>query len=69
MVNEDCLPNLQLTVKETLARWPATNPVLLAYGLDTCCGGAHTVAKAAAAHGVDPDLLLAELLAAVEAPA
>lgn len=63
MVNKG-IPTLELTVKETLERWPETNPVLLGYGLDTCCGGSHPVAKAAAAHGVDPVLLLAELRAA-----
>lgn len=69
MVKEVSLPSLELTVKETLERWPETNPILLAYGLDTCCGGAHSIAKAAAAHGVDPDNLLAELRAAAGGPA
>lgn len=63
MVNDE-IPNLELTVLETLERWPATRVVLVARGLDLCCGGAHPVGTAAAAHGVDPARLLAELRAA-----
>ena len=59
------LPELELTVRETLERWPATRAVLVSRGLDLCCGGVHPVAMAARAHGVDPDALLAELRAAV----
>ena len=63
MVDE--LPSLELTVSETLERWPATRVILVARGLDLCCGGVHPVATAARAHGVDPVALLTELRAAV----
>lgn len=57
-------PDLDLTVRETMERWPQTRPVLVKHGLDLCCGGAHPVAMAAQAHGVNPAGLLAELRAA-----
>lgn len=60
------LPNLELSVSETIERWPATRAVLVARGLDLCCGGVHPVGMAAQAHGVDPAILLAELRAAAE---
>jgi iron-sulfur cluster repair protein YtfE (RIC family) len=63
MANED-LPSLELSVTETIRRWPATQAVLVARGLDLCCGGVHPVGMAARAHGVDPDAILAELRAA-----
>ena len=64
-MENDELPNLELSVSETLRRWPQTRAVLVARGLDLCCGGVHPVAMAARAHGVDPDAILAELRAAV----
>lgn len=60
MVNE-AIPNLDMSVSETIARWPATRAILAERGLDLCCGGVHPVAMAAAAHGVNPEILLAEL--------
>lgn len=60
----ETLPSLDLTVSETIERWPATRAVLASRGLDLCCGGVHPVAMAARAHGVDPNILLAELRAA-----
>ena len=61
---KDELPSLELSVSETLERWPATREVLVSHGLDLCCGGVHPVAMAARAHGVDPEALLVELRAA-----
>lgn len=63
------LPDPELSVSETIERWPAARAVLVARGLDLCCGGVHPVGMAAQAHGVDPAALLAELRAAVEAGA
>ncbi|MBI3289131.1 MAG: DUF542 domain-containing protein [Elusimicrobia bacterium] len=63
-MEKDELPSLSLSVAQTLERWPATRDILTARGLDTCCGGIHSVAAAAAAHGVNPELLLADLRAA-----
>ncbi|MFI5345742.1 MAG: DUF542 domain-containing protein [Elusimicrobiota bacterium] len=63
MVNDEG-PTLELSVTETIERWPATRAVLVARGLDLCCGGVHPVGMAAGAHGVDPEALLIELRAA-----
>ena len=53
-----------LTVNETIQRFPATLAVFQSYGIDSCCGGAHTVADAAARHGVPLPALLKALEAA-----
>jgi iron-sulfur cluster repair protein YtfE (RIC family) len=53
----------ELTVNETIRLHPATVAVFRARGIDSCCGGALRVADAAARHGIDPDVLLEELLA------
>lgn len=49
------------TLNELVARAPETLPVLQRFGLDTCCGGALTLAVAAQHHGLE----VAELLAAL----
>ena len=49
------------TLNELVARVPDALPVLQRFGLDTCCGGALTLALAARHH----DLALDELLAAI----
>ena len=49
------------TLNELVARAPDALPVLQRFGLDTCCGGALTLAVAAQHH----DLVLDELLAAI----
>jgi regulator of cell morphogenesis and NO signaling len=54
-----------LTINTVVQRYPAALGVFNARGLDTCCGGALTLADAAGRHGLD----LAELLAALEAVA
>lgn len=53
------------TLNELIARRPEAHPVLAAHGMDTCCGGAKTLAEAADAHGVGLEVLLAELEAVV----
>lgn len=55
-------------VQEIVARYPATAAVFRAYGLDACCGGAHSIELAARAHGVALDLLLEELERAARKP-
>lgn len=52
------------TVSEIAERAPALRAILHGHGLDLCCGGAHPLAMAAQAHGVDLSLILAELNAA-----
>jgi uncharacterized protein (DUF2249 family) len=49
------------TVAGVRSRHPATASVLAALGLDSCCGGAHALAFAARAHGVDLPQLLTKL--------
>ena len=52
-------------VADVVARHPETATLLHAQGLDSCCGGAHPLETACAAHGVALDPLLAALRAAV----
>ena len=54
----------QLTVNDIAREWPAALPLLEAKGIDACCGGAHTIAEAAAAHEVPLAPLLVELASA-----
>lgn len=54
-----------LSVNETLRRWPAAVMALNAFGVDTCCGGAASLAQAAA----DADVPLDDLLDGVRAAA
>ncbi len=44
-----------------LADFPQLEPVLNAFGLDTCCGGHFSPARAAAEHGFEPAPLLQAL--------
>jgi regulator of cell morphogenesis and NO signaling len=56
-------------LNEVVQMYPESLATLQRLGLDACCGGAKTVAEAAAAHGLDVDEVLAELsLAAKERP-
>lgn len=50
------------SINDVLLKYPATITVFNAYGVDACCGGAQSVADAAAQDGID----LAALLAALE---
>jgi regulator of cell morphogenesis and NO signaling len=52
----------EMTVNETIQRFPRTVAVFDAHGIDACCGGALPVADAAARHGIP----LPELLNALE---
>ena len=58
-----------LTVNETIRRFPATLAVSRDFGIDTCCGGAAHLAEAAARKGADPVALLEAVRAAAEVPA
>jgi iron-sulfur cluster repair protein YtfE (RIC family) len=55
------------TVNETVQRAPWTLPVLKSFGIDTCCGGAATLAEASGRHGIELPVLLDALARAVEA--
>ena len=49
-----------LPVNEIIRRWPTTMRVLNAFGIDTCCGGAEPLVRAAAeSHTPLDDLLVA----------
>lgn len=50
-----------ITLNELVTRQPQTHAVLSGHGMDTCCGGAKTLAEAATAHGISLDELLKEL--------
>jgi regulator of cell morphogenesis and NO signaling len=54
-----------LTIREIVDRFPDTMPVLARAGIDLCCGGAHTIAEAAALHGLDAATLMADVAAAI----
>lgn len=58
-----------LTVNETIRRFPSTLSVFKAFGIDTCCGGAAHLTEAAERKGTDPVALLEAVPAAAEAPA
>lgn len=64
MVKE--LPTLDMTVRRILDLWPEIEPLLARHGLDLCCGGAHPLRMAAQAHGLNPDAVLAEILATLK---
>jgi regulator of cell morphogenesis and NO signaling len=52
------------TLNALVDRFPAALPVLQEFGLDTCCGGAVTLERAAAHYGIDLRQLLEALRAA-----
>ena len=54
----------EMVINDTIRQYPWTLPVFHKYGVDSCCGGAHTIAFAARSHGLDLDKLLEELQAA-----
>ena len=56
----------EMPIREAMEKHPATRPIFMRHRLDVCCGGVHSIATAALARGLDPDLLLAELRAAAE---
>jgi iron-sulfur cluster repair protein YtfE (RIC family) len=59
----------ELSVNETIRRYPGTVAVFRLHGIDACCGGPLPVAEAAARHGIDLDALLTELRASAAAGA
>jgi iron-sulfur cluster repair protein YtfE (RIC family) len=50
-----------ITVNDLLLRFPDAVATLTAYGIDTCCRGNETLARAAAFVGADPTRLLADV--------
>jgi iron-sulfur cluster repair protein YtfE (RIC family) len=65
----DGVVDLELTVNELIARYPATVEVFNRFDIDSCCGGAVPVRAAAERDGADLAEVTAALQAAVEAGA
>ena len=59
--------SLDATVNDVLRRHPHTGLVFNTFGVDACCGGAHTLVAAARAAGLEPAVLL-DALASVVCP-
>jgi iron-sulfur cluster repair protein YtfE (RIC family) len=58
-----------ITVNDLLLRFPTAVTTMSAHGIDTCCRGHQSLARAAAFVGVDAEQLLAEITgAALPAP-
>lgn len=57
----------QMTVRDLVGRYPQTRPVFEKHGIDYCCGGAVSLADAAAKHGLKLSALLMELKTALQA--
>jgi regulator of cell morphogenesis and NO signaling len=68
MTNTEAI-DAELTVNEAIRRFPATVAVFNDFGIDACCGGAASLARAAARDGADPRALRAAVRAAAEVPA
>jgi regulator of cell morphogenesis and NO signaling len=64
MMNTSIDLDAEWSVNEILARFPASARVLNAWGVDTCCGGHHSLAEAAREGALDLDALVAEILGA-----
>jgi iron-sulfur cluster repair protein YtfE (RIC family) len=58
---------LSETLNAIVERAPWALEVLAGFGLDTCCGGALTIAEAADRHRLDPHQILAALHERAEA--
>lgn len=54
------------TINALVSRAPQVLPVLQQFGIDTCCGGALSLAIVAHHHDLDLDLLLGALQQALE---
>lgn len=55
-----------IAVNEAIRLVPATVSVFNAFGIDACCGGDRTIARAAAEDGADATALLEALRRAAE---
>ena len=55
------------TVNEIVARHPETLPVFSSWGIDTCCGGQHSVEEVVRRHRLDGQALCDALAVAIGA--
>lgn len=53
-----------MVINDVIRSYPWTLPVFHRLGVDSCCGGARTIAAMAQEHGFDIEALLDELEAA-----
>ncbi len=56
--------NAEMTVDETIRKYPNAQKVFVKYGVDTCCGGYRQIKEAIKVSGADLAKLLADLEAA-----
>ena len=56
----------RVAVNEAIRRFPETVAVFNEFGIDSCCGGAASIAIAAERDGANLDTLLQRLNAAIE---
>lgn len=56
-----------MVINDVVQNYPWTLPVFHRLGVDSCCGGARTIADMAQEHGYDLDAIIAELKVAAEA--
>lgn len=50
-----------MTINDVIKGWPATLPVFNTFGIDSCCGGARTLAQASQEGGIDLEAFLKAL--------
>ncbi|OGP84734.1 MAG: hypothetical protein A2Y95_03690 [Deltaproteobacteria bacterium RBG_13_65_10] len=55
-----------MTVEEVIRKAPGAVAVFKRLGIDTCCGGQHTIAHVAQRKGMDPFALIREIRQEVE---
>lgn len=55
----------EMQLRQIVDLYPTAMPVLDHYGMDMCCGGAHTLSEAARLHGFDPDSVIAQVQEAI----
>ncbi|MBI2954847.1 MAG: DUF542 domain-containing protein [Chloroflexi bacterium] len=53
--------NEEMTIDETVRKYPNAQKVFVKYGVDTCCGGYRKIKDAVKVSGADIPKLLAEL--------
>lgn len=57
----------EMVINDVIRLYPWTLPVFHRLEVDSCCGGARTIAAMAREHGLNLEDVLAELMAAAEA--
>jgi len=50
-----------MSINDVIKSYPATLPVFNTFGIDSCCGGARTLARAARESGVDLEAMVKAL--------